>query len=261
MHRSLSPPHPSTGALVTSLLSLRPSDPLVRWMVDPDKDDLSVGEDLLSDGANVAWRGRATRPGENWVTGLGEEPERVAALVGGLAATGRVDGVTVPESAFAALPDPLRSPDPGHWCLWTRPADVPVDPADADAAIDLAMDDPRIAPLLAHSTSAHIFPGHPRLVRWAGVCDAERLVAVAAQVREPSGAAHLVSVCTDPAYRGRGLAGQVCSRLMAAAMAEGAPMLVLEMYVDNPAGRRTYGRLGFTEVGRYYSGLLAHALA
>lgn len=249
--------HPS----LSRLHQLRPTDPLVRWLVDPDKDDLSLGDRLVNDGSNVAWRGRATRPGENWVTGLGEDPARVAALVVGLAETGQVDGVTVPDAVFRVLPEALRSPDPGHWCLWTRPADLPVEAADVAGAVDLALDDPRIAPLLAHSTSAHLFPGNPRIVRWAGVCDGDRLVAVAGQVREKSGAAHLVSVCTDPDYRGRGLAGMACSRVMDAAMAEGAPMLVLEMYVDNPAGRRAYERLGFTEVGRYYSGLLAHALA
>ena len=68
--------HPS----LSRLHQLRPADPLVRWLVDPEKDDLSLGDQLLHDGANVAWRGRATRPGENWVTGLGEDPERVAAL-------------------------------------------------------------------------------------------------------------------------------------------------------------------------------------
>jgi predicted GNAT family acetyltransferase len=85
-------------------------------------------------------------------------------------------------------------------------------------------------------------------------------VTVAAQVTEESGAAHIVSVCTDPQYRGRGLARRACSRIMRSAMDEGAPMLILEMYTANEAGRRAYSALGFTEVGRYASGLLAHAL-
>jgi ribosomal protein S18 acetylase RimI-like enzyme len=175
-----------------------------------------------------------------------------------LAAEHDIHGVTVPEEAFERLPADLRSPDPGHWCLWT------LDPASATAhessAIDIALDDPRIGPLLAYSDSAHIFPGHPRLERWSGILDGDRLVAVAARITEPSGAAHLVSVCTDPQFRGRGLARDVCARLIDAAVAEGVPMIVLEMYVANDAGRRVYSRLGFTEVGRYRSGLLSHAL-
>jgi GNAT superfamily N-acetyltransferase len=175
-----------------------------------------------------------------------------------MAAEHEVDGITVCEAAFDLLPEGLRSPDPGHWCLWT------LDPArtalGATSAVSLALDDPRIGPLLEYSDSAHIFPGDPRLVRWSGILDGERLVAAAAQVTESSGAAHIVSVCTDPDYRGRGLARDVCTHIMRSAVAEGAPMIVLEMYVANEAGRRAYGALGFVEVGRYMSGLLAHAL-
>ena len=72
--------------------------------------------------------------------------------------------------------------------------------------------------------------------------DGDRLVSVAAQVNEESGAAHLVSVCTDPEYRGRGLARHACTRIMRTAISEGAPMLILEMYVGNEAGRRAYRR-------------------
>ncbi len=237
----------------THARDVRPDDPLVRWMV-ADRQPPAI----LAQGGNVAWLGRAARPGEKWVTGLGDEPRVVAELVEALSGDHEVDGVTVTEDAFELLPVALQSPDPGHWCFWTLdPAEAVVGP---DVAVDLAMDDPRIGPLLEYSDSAHIFPGNPRLERWVGVLEDDRLVSVAAQVREPSGAAHIVSVCTDPEYRGRGLARQVCLRIMRAAVEERAPMLVLEMYVANEAGRRTYGALGFTEVGRYRSGLLAHAL-
>ena len=233
-------------------LQVRPTDPLVRWIVG-DREPRG----LVADGGNVAWLGRASRPGESWVTGLGEDPHVVVRLVTELADAHDVDGVTVPDAVFDVLPERLRSPDPGHWCLWT------LDPADAQlratSAVDLALDDPRIAPLLGHSDSAHLFPGEPRIVRWVGVVDGERLMSVAAQVTEPTGAVHIVSVCTDPQARGRGLAREACTRIMEGALAVGAPMLVLEMYVANEAGRRVYRALGFTETGRYRSGLLAHA--
>ena len=249
--------HPS----LSRLHQLRPTDPLVRWMVDPDKEDLSISDHLVADGTNVAWRGRATRPGENWVTALGEDPERVAALVVGLAETGRVDGVTVPDATFAVLPAALRSPDPGHWCLWTLPAADVADGLGRDEdVVEIAVDDPRVAPLLGHSDSAHIFPGDPRILRWVGIEEGDWLVSVAAMLREASGAAHIVSVCTDPEHRGRGMARRTCARLVRIAVDEGMPMICLEMYVANDSGRRTYSALGFTEVGRYYSGLLAHAL-
>jgi GNAT superfamily N-acetyltransferase len=230
-------------------LQVRPTDPFVRWVVF-DREPPA----LVHDGTNVAWLGRASRPGEAWITGLGDDPTAVVRLVEELVGQHEVDGITVSESAFALLPERLRSPDPGHWCFWMLdPAGLTLPPT---TAIELALDDPRISPLLAHSDSAHIFPGDPAIVRWAGVVEGDRLVAVAGQVTERSGAAHLVSVCTDPQHRGRRLAGEACLGVMRAAVAEDAPMLVLEMYAANDAGRRAYRALGFTETGRYYSGLL-----
>jgi ribosomal protein S18 acetylase RimI-like enzyme len=209
------------------------------------------------DGTSVAWLGRAARPGERWITALGEDPQVVADLVQQLTSEHPVDGVTVPAAAFDLLPAYLRSPDPGRWCFWTLdPADARVD---ASGAVDLALDDPRISPLLAHSDSAHVFPGDPRLVRWAGVEQGGELVSVAGQVTEPSGAAHVLSVCTHPDARGQGLARRACARLVEHAVADEAPMIVLEMYTANDAGRRLYSALGFLERGRYASGLLAHA--
>jgi ribosomal protein S18 acetylase RimI-like enzyme len=247
---------------VTSPHDARPDDPLVRWMVvragTDGAGDMSVDRPGIAEGANVAWLGRASRPGERWATGLGEDPQAVARLVRAIADAHEIDGVTVSEPAFEALPEELRSPDPGRWCFWTLDRRDAV--LDATGTVEVALDDPRIAPLLGHSDSAHVFPGDPRLVRWAGVEDGGELVAVAGQVTEASGAAHLLSVCTHPDARGRGLARRACSRLVVQAYAEGAPMVVLEMYTANEAGRRTYSALGFRERGRYASGLLAHAL-
>jgi ribosomal protein S18 acetylase RimI-like enzyme len=239
---------------------VRPDDPLVRWMVAPSFADAvgSLDRPCVAEGGNVAWLGRAARPGERWVTGVGEDPAAVVRLVSRIAGDHEVDGVTVSEPAFGLLPDLLRTPDPGHWCLWVLDPHAPTE--DTSGTVDVAHDDPRIVPLLAHSTSAHVFPGDPRVVRWAGVEEDGALVCVAGQVTEPSGAAHLVSVCTEPSARGRGLARGVCSRIIEAARAEGAPAVVLEMYTANEAGRRTYTALGFCESGRYASGLLAHAL-
>lgn len=236
-----------------ALSTLRPDDALVRWMIHESK-SVDVAEGLVSEGSNVAWLGRASRPGESWITALGEDDHVVVRLVQALAASFDVDGVTVPDTAFELLPAELTSPDPGHWCLWTRPSDIDgLDPGDA-RVIDA--DDERIASLLAHSSSAHVFPGDPRVVEWVGCEEGGQLVAVAARLREDSGAAHLVSVCTAPEARGRGLAANCCSRLILRAVEQGAPIVVLEMYVDNDAGRCLYTRLGFTEVGRYKSGLL-----
>lgn len=239
-----------------ALLAARGDDPLVRWSVaDRTDGELSLSNGLLVVGRNVAWRGRASRPGEHWVTGLGEDPKVVANLVAELAAQGRTDGITISQDAFTSLPSALQSPDPGHWSYWTRSASP--HGLNPQGAHKLDPQDSRIDGLLAHSNSAHVFPGDERVVEWYGVEEGEQLQAVAARMKEPSGAAHLVSVCTDPVSRGKGLAAQVCARALLDAIEDGAPILVLEMYVANEAGRALYTRLGFREQGRYLSGLLA----
>jgi ribosomal protein S18 acetylase RimI-like enzyme len=236
------------------LVDLRPDDVLVRWRV-ARQDPVA----LRAEGSSVAWYDPDYGNDEAWVIGLGDDPSTVAALVVELAGEHRVDGVTVVEGAFDLLPDQLRSPSPGYWCHWALdPQDI--GPASTEA-LDLDLDDPRIGPLLAHSDSAYILPGNERLVRWVGVVREGRLVSVAGQVTEESGAAHVVSVCTDPEFRGRGLARDACARIIQSAVADGAPMIVLEMYSDNEAGRRAYSALGFRETGRYVSGLIGPALA
>ena len=63
----------------------------------------------------------------------------------------------------------------------------------------------------------------------------------------------LEAVATDPAWRGRGLAGEVVSALMAWGAAQGARAAGLQVQADNEAGLRLYRRLGFKrELYRYH---------
>ncbi|MHB1066322.1 MAG: GNAT family N-acetyltransferase [Candidatus Nanopelagicales bacterium] len=232
-----------------ALRKARPADPFVRWRIAAE--DLG---DVVVDGDHVAWTRRAERNEEWWGTALGEDPARVVRLIERLDALAPLEGVTVPAEAFVALPRRLSSPDPGYWSLWfIDPADVPLE---SSAAVELAGDDVRIDAVLEHSTSAEAFAGDPSVRRWAGVEVDGRLVAVAAERRRGNGSAGLLSVCTVPDARGRGHARNACLLLMQRARDDGVPTIFLEMYADNEAGRRTYTALGFTEVGRYRSGLL-----
>lgn len=225
----------------------RPDDPYLRWRFDP-----SIAVDAIADGDHVAWA-HVTRNGERWGNAFGDDPERVVALLRALDARAPLDGITCPEAAKPSMPSAWDGPDPGHWSLWTRDARVPLDPGDA---VELPLDDPRIRPLLEHSSSAYVFPGHPRMRRWAGVLAGDRLLAVAGHQRDQHGAAHLVSVCTDPEARGRGLAARAMALLIARAEAEDVPCVFLEMYVDNPPAAALYRGLGFAERGRYFSWLI-----
>lgn len=247
------------------LRQARPTDPFLRLrMEDPD-----IGAYAI-DGDHVALLRAGRMSGEVWVTALGDDPERILALIERLRPIG-FDGVTAHDHVFEVLPGDLRGPDPGHWSLWelTSPdvlesARVRADVADADdttahsanRAVRLEPLDPRIDALLEHSSSAYIHAGDPHVEEWRGIVDGDVLVAVGARVGAAHGRAHLVSICTDPEYRGGGLGRAITASLAAEALASGATGVWLEMYADNEAAARAYRAVGFEELGRYRSALL-----
>jgi len=248
------------------LRQARPSDPFLRLrMEDPD-----IGAYAI-DGDHVALLRTGRMSGESWVTALGDDPARILALIEELRPHG-FDGVTAQDHVFECLPDGLRGPDPGHWSLWeliSRTSLAECAPAEdlfgvsgsvgahsTHEVVRLAADDPRIDPLLANSSSAYIYAGDPHVQQWHGITDGDALIAVGARVGAAHGRAHLVSICTDPAHRGRGLGRAVTASLSEAALAAGATGVWLEMYADNTAAARTYRAVGFEETGRYRSALL-----
>jgi GNAT superfamily N-acetyltransferase len=237
-----------------------PTDPFVRLRLHDD----AVAAAVI-DGPAVAWmsirsaarRRESGQDGiavvqERWASVCGTDPERMVRALVALDSRVSVDGVTVPEGIFGLLPPRLTSTDPGHWSLWELGSDAPGEPGRA-RLLDPA--DRRIRPLLQYSPSAHVFPGD-RPAEWAGIVEGDDLLAVAARIDEPNGFAHVVSVCTDPRARGRRLAQQAIGLLIEQARRDGCRGVMLEMYASNEPARRAYHRMGFTEVGRYLSGLL-----
>ena len=248
------------------LRQARPSDPFLRLrMEDPD-----IGAYAI-DGDHVALLRTGRMSGETWVTALGDDPDRILALIEELRPHG-FDGVTAHDHVFVQLPDELQGPDPGHWSLWEWQGDASAlecalayaDPADshhvtahsAQVAVRLEPDDPRIDPLLEHSSSAYIHAGDPHVEEWRGIVEGDALVAVGARVGAAHGRAHLVSICAHPAQRGRGLGRAITASLAAEALASGATGVWLEMYADNAVAARAYLAVGFEEMGRYRSALL-----
>ena len=231
----------------------RPADPFLRFNVDE-----AAVVDYRIDGDHVGFIRPGRRGGELWCSALGDDPARVLALLDDLAAQNSIDGIHVHAAVYAHLPERLRIPEPGHWSMWTvRRGDEPDSLRDwAAAAADLAADDARIDPLLAHSDSAYLFAGSPEVLHWVGVSNRDDLLAVGGESTIADGTPHLVSICTAPGMRGRGLGRSVTARLVQGAFDRGCPEVYLEMYADNVAATRLYASLGFREVGRYRSGFL-----
>jgi ribosomal protein S18 acetylase RimI-like enzyme len=231
------------------LRQARPADPFLRLRLE----DRHCGPYAV-DGDHVALLRTGRMSGETWVTALGDDPARILALIDELRPHG-FHGVTVHDHVFERLPDDLRGPDPGHWSLWEL-ISCDCAPADSGNVVRLAPDDPRIDALLEHSSSAYIRAGDPAVAEWRGIVDGDALRAVGARVTAAHGSAHLVSICTDPRSRGRGLGRAITASLAHSALHSGASRVWLEMYADNAVAARTYSAVGFGEVGRYRSALL-----
>jgi GNAT superfamily N-acetyltransferase len=232
------------------LRQARPSDPFLRLRLE----DRDIGPYAV-DGDHIALLRTGRMSGETWVTALGDDPARILALVEELRPHG-FDGVTVHDHVFEHLPSDLRGPDPGHWSLWEFAAPAVRTTTQLTSAVRLDPHDVRIDPLLAHSDSAYIYAGHPKVIEWRGILEGDRLIAVGAWTVSAGGVAHLVSICTDPDFRGRGLGRAMTQALTSGALQRGARGVTLEMYVDNAAAARAYGSVGFLERGRYLSASL-----
>ena len=245
-------------SLFDTLLGARPDDRFLRHDISPARI-----EQVRVDGRAVAWVSHHPFRGVRWVTALADDPGAAAELATGLVrATLESDapaaGLTLPEDDHALVPLDIRPPDGNRWCWWWTDA-APAPRPGEDRVVDLAVGDPRIAPLLTHSPSASADPEDDNVVRWAGVVIDGELVACAAHVEHRPGVPHLASVVTHREHRGRGLASDVCARLTRDALAAGAPVVTLGMYTDNDVARGVYTRLGFTVEHSFLSGYLPGA--
>ncbi|HTD49861.1 MAG TPA: GNAT family N-acetyltransferase, partial [Acidimicrobiia bacterium] len=79
---------------------------------------------------------------------------------------------------------------------------------------------------------------------YLGVRDGDQLVAMAGERLHPPGFTEISVVCTDPAYRGRGLASRLVAAIVGGIRAR-AETPFLHLTVDNDDAHRVYAALGF----------------
>ena len=223
----------------------------------------------------VAWQSLHATWDRPWIIAMGDDPDQVAGCVAELAAeVGAPEGITVARAALPRLPEPLRPVEHWEWDWWFTRRPPAARPGEA-RVVALAADDPRIGALLdVASPDAMARPGDPRILGWAGIeaaAAAERsrgsgasadiaaddLVAVAAVTTMRPGIPHLSSVATRPAWRGHGLARDLCAQMTREALAGGAPAVTLGMHAGNRAARRVYDSLGYLVGYRWASGRVA----
>lgn len=131
----------------------------------------------------------------------------------------RVEGVQMTGDGVAGEPDPEA---------------VPLGPADVPEMLDL-VGRTRPGPFLQRTVAMGGYLG----IRRGGA-----LVAMAGERLHPPGMTEISAVCTDPAFRGQGLAGRLVQAVAAGVRARGE-LPILHAAGDNAGAIRLYASMGF----------------
>ncbi len=142
-------------------------------------------------------------------------------------------------------------PAPGHAL---QPTVRRTSPADVERILDLYRRVPEFDQHGEEALRSEYSTGHAR--GWFIEVDG-RMVAIAQVTAQTLEAAMVVGVCTDLAWRGRGLA-EACMRALIADVATPAPdrqPRALCLFFDNPLAGRLYRKLGFSDMAQWTVGL------
>ncbi len=187
---------------------------------------------LLDDASPAAWADLAAlvSPGEYiLIPGLRHAPPP------GWELTWSGDGVQLVGEGLAARPDPEA---------------VPLGPADVPAMLDLT----------ARTEPGPFLPRTIELGRYLGVKRDGRLAAMAGERLRVPGWTEVSAVCTDPAFRGQGLAARLTLAVAAGIEARGERAF-LHVLATNTAAMRVYERLGFVRRTQFAFALVRRAAA
>jgi ribosomal protein S18 acetylase RimI-like enzyme len=141
-------------------------------------------------------------------------------------------------------------PAPADWAVDWRvegvqmTGDGVVGAVDAEAQVLGAADVPEMLDLVARTEPGPFRRRTIEMGRYLGIRRGGALVAMAGERLRPPGWTEVSAVCTDPAYRGQGLAGRLVRAVAAGVQARGERPF-LHAAADNTAAIRLYDALGF----------------
>lgn len=154
-----------------------------------------------------------------------------------------------PKGTVVLLPGPTRAPAGwsqvfGEQCsqFVATSADAKPDPE----AVLLGPDDlPEILDLVARTKPGPFLPRTIELGAYLGIRRGGTLAAIAGERQQPPGWTEVSAVCTDPAFRGQGLAARLV-RAVVAGINERGDRAFLNVLSANAGAIRVYESLGFT---------------
>jgi ribosomal protein S18 acetylase RimI-like enzyme len=116
---------------------------------------------------------------------------------------------------------------------------------DAEAVVLGADDVPEILDLVERTKPGPFLPRTVELGTYLGIRRDGRLIALAGERQHPPGWTEISAVCTDPDYRGQGLATRLV-RAVAAGIRERGETPFLHAVATNTSAIRLYESIGFT---------------
>ena len=154
-----------------------------------------------------------------------------------------------PAESVAVAADPLRVP-----ADWTRVMTLDgvqmlaepslVGGSDAEALTLGAADVEEMLELVARTEPGPFGPETYRMGRYLGIRRGGALIAMAGERLRPPGWTEISAVCTDPAFRGQGLAARLVGAVCAGIVQRGERPL-LHVLASNQSAIALYERLGF----------------
>ncbi|WP_116203748.1 GNAT family N-acetyltransferase [Amycolatopsis circi] len=145
---------------------------------------------------------------------------------------------------------PQAGPPPPGWELLEKMAGVQLVDAGVDAAPDpdavrlTVADVPEMLDLVARTKPGPFLPRTVLLGTYLGIRCHGALVAMAGERLHPPGWTEISAVCTDPAYRDRGLAGRLV-RAVAAGIRDRGETPFMHAVASNVNAIRRYEGMGF----------------
>jgi predicted GNAT family acetyltransferase len=128
--------------------------------------------------------------------------------------------------------------------MWLRNPPVHAEPAGNELAPLGTADVPEMLALVERTRPGPFVSRTVELGTYLGVRDGGALIAMAGERLHPPGFTEISAVCTDPAYRGRGLASTLV-RALAEGIRARDETPFLHLTTENDAAHRVYAALGF----------------
>ena len=119
---------------------------------------------------------------------------------------------------------------------------------------EICTDDSEITELLkGHARKSSVWPGNDEVILWGGKRIDGQLVSVGALVKWRTGQVMFASIATHTDYRGRGLAQELVTEMLASVAVQGISHVGLGVFALNVSAKRAYEKVGFNLVNEFSS--------